>query len=180
MKRVFSLLLAVSLPLVGCQRDKSSAPAAANDPKFDQEWGELAKGGAEPLFIEGELHGAGLMGELRRAVDSPHDGKLAAVAQAMNGPLPDTEVVRVIRQNLGGVKACYAVEERAGTVGSGKAIVSVEISPTGTVSSVKIDAPAFQQSKLPTCISDRAKGWTFPKFTEGPKRFSYPFVFVGG
>ena len=35
-------------------------------------------------------------------------------------------------------------------------------------------------SRSSTCISARAKGWTFPKFTQGPKKFSYPFVFVGG
>ncbi|MGZ3441512.1 MAG: AgmX/PglI C-terminal domain-containing protein, partial [Polyangia bacterium] len=67
-----------------------------------------------------------------------------------------------------------------GTVGSGKAIVSLEIDPAGTVQTVSVDAPAFADSKLPACITARAKGWTFPKFTQGPKKFSYPFVFVGG
>jgi hypothetical protein len=43
-----------------------------------------------------------------------------------------------------------------------------------------VDAPAFSASHLPACVSARAKQWTFPKFTEGPKKFSYPFVFVGG
>jgi hypothetical protein len=86
----------------------------------------------------------------------------------------------VIHSNLAGVKGCYAVEERNGTVGSGKAIVSIEIDPAGTVSTVRVDAPAFSNSGLPNCVSGRAKSWTFPKFTQGPKKFSYPFVFVGG
>ncbi|HEX9102561.1 MAG TPA: AgmX/PglI C-terminal domain-containing protein, partial [Polyangia bacterium] len=77
-------------------------------------------------------------------------------------------------------KGCYEVEERAGTVGSGKAIVSIEIAPAGTVQSVSVEAPAFSSSKLPACLSTRARGWTFPRFTQGPKKFSYPFVFVGG
>ena len=42
------------------------------------------------------------------------------------------------------------------------------------------EAPAFAASNLPACLSARAKAWTFPKFTQGPKKFSYPFVFVGG
>jgi hypothetical protein len=151
----------------------------ADDPKFDQQWSQLTQGGAEPAFIEGELHGTGLMGEVRRALP-PSTEKLGAPGPTFQGPLPDPEVVRVIRSNLAAVKGCYAVEERNGTVGSGKAIVNLEIDPKGTVASVKVDAPAFSNSGLPTCVGVRAKNWTFPKFTSGPKKFSYPFVFVGG
>ena len=151
----------------------------ASDPKFDEKWSQLSKEGAEPAFIEGELHGTGLMGEVRRALPQSTE-KLAAAGPSFQGPLPDPEVVRVIRSNLAAVKGCYAVEERNGTVGSGKAIVSLEIDPQGTVATVKVDAPAFSNSGLPTCVSTRAKTWTFPKFTSGPKKFSYPFVFVGG
>ena len=61
MKRaVLALLL-----MAGCSHKE------ANDPKFDQQWRELAQSGAEPVFIEGERHGAGLMGEVRRAVEPP-------------------------------------------------------------------------------------------------------------
>jgi hypothetical protein len=155
------------------------AKKPATDAKFDEKWSELTKGDAEPAFIEGELHGTGLMGEVRRALP-PSTEKLHDAAAAFQGPLPDPEVVRVIRSNLSAVKGCYAIEERNGTVGSGKAIVSIEIDPTGTVANVKVDAPAFSNSGLPNCVSTRAKTWTFPKFTSGPKKFSYPFVFVGG
>ena len=42
-------------------------------------------------------------------------------------------------------------------------------------------APAFAASKVPTCISSSAKAWTFPKSAQkSAKKFSYPFVFVGG
>jgi hypothetical protein len=173
MKRlVLGLVLVVPL---GCQKDATKSPAA--DPKFDEAWSQLAKQGAEPVFIEGDLHGAGLMGEVRRAVDPTSEG--APVAK-VDGPLPDNEVVKVIRQNLPGVKGCYQIEERAGTVASGKAIVNLEINTSGAVESVKVDAPAFGASKLPACVTGRAKSWTFPAFTRGPKQFSYPFVFVGG
>lgn len=160
------------LLVVGC-----SQKAPASDPKFDEEWAALSKGGAEPMFVEGEKHGAGLMGEVRRAVDPATDPNRAP--SSFQGPLPDPEVVRVIRTNLPGVKGCYAIEEKNGTVGSGKAIVSLEIDPSGAVSTVRVDAPAFANSSLPTCMSARARSWTFPKFTSGPKKFSYPFVFVG-
>src|SRR5262249_10640059 len=133
------------------------------DSKFDEKWSELTKEGAEPAFIEGELHGTGLMGEVRRALP-PSTEKLGVPGHPIQGRLPDPEVVRVIRSNLAAVKGCYAVEERNGTVGSGKAIVNLEIDPTGTVAQVKVDAPAFNNSGLPKCVGARAKGWTFPKF----------------
>jgi hypothetical protein len=163
---------------VGCHRDESAKKAG--DPNFDKQWVELQKGGSEPLYIEGDAHGAGLMGEVRRAVDPMPDSAVAQRSEPWKGPLPDDQVVRVIRQNLMAVKGCYAIEEKSGGIGSGKAIVSLEIDPTGTVANVRVDAPAFRESKLPECVSGRAKAWTFPKFTQGPKKFSYPFVFVGG
>ena len=171
-------LFACVVLVVGCHKDAAptaAKPETTNDPQFDAKW-RAATSAAEPAYIESQ-RGGGLLGEVRRAVDPPRAGASDAIVK---GPLPDPEVVSVIRRNLPGVKGCYEVEERAGTVGSGKAIVSLEIDPAGTVQNVSVEAPAFAASKLPACISSRAKGWTFPKFTEGPKKFSYPFVFVGG
>jgi hypothetical protein len=178
MTRLFLLGAWVSLSMVGCKSESASAPVAKADPAFDRQWTELARGGSEPVVIESDVHGAGLMGELRRAADSPAGSVLAT--DPLKGELPDDQVVRVIRSNLAGVKGCYQVAEKASAIGSGKAIMSVEIQPTGEVSSVRVDAPAFTASPLPGCMSERARSWTFPKFTQGPKRFSYPFVFVGG
>ena len=165
-------LFACVVLVVGCHK---SAPTAKADPQFDAKW-QQATSSAEPAYIETE-RGGGLLGEVRRAVDPP---KGDATGDIVKGPLPDSAVAGVIKRNLPAVKGCYEVEERAGTVGSGKAIVSLEIDPAGTVQTVSVEAPAFADSKLPACISARARGWTFPKFTQGPKKFSYPFVFVGG
>jgi hypothetical protein len=169
MRRV---LFACVVLVVGCNK---SAPTAKADPQFDARW-QQATSAAEPAYIETE-RGGGLLGEVRRAVDPPRGG---GSGEIVKGSLPDSEVASVIKRNLPAVKGCYEVEERAGTVGSGKAIVSLEIDSAGTVQNVAVEAPAFAASKLPACISARAKNWTFPKFTEGPKKFSYPFVFVGG
>lgn len=168
--------------LAACQGKPATKPETTIEPKvdpqFDARW-RATVAAASPAHIEAQ-RGGGLMGEVRRAVDLPASSTGRAAPDTMPGPLPDPEVVTVIRRNLPGVKGCYEVEERSGTVGSGKAIVSLEIAPAGTVSNVLVDAPAFVASKLPACIQSRARGWTFPKFTEGPKKFSYPFVFAGG
>jgi hypothetical protein len=173
MKRLALVALLV-FPL-GCKKDEK---AAAGDPKFEQDWSNLAKEGAEPAYIEGDRHGAGLMGEVRRAVDPIGQG--GPLLKEVQGPLPDSEVAKVIRANLPAVKGCYAVEERNGTAASGKAIMSLEIDTAGAVKGVRVDAPAFSTGGLPNCLSNNARGWKFPKFTQGPKSYSYPFVFVGG
>ncbi len=171
------LWVATVASVLGCKDQAAKAPTA--DPAFDRKWVSLSRAGSDPLVIESDVHGAGLMGEIRRAAE-PAPGQMLAAGAQLTGELPDDQVLRVIRSNLAGVKGCYQVAERAGVVGSGKAIVSIEIAPTGAVQAVDVDAPAFKESTLPACMSGRAKGWTFPKFTQGPKRFSYPFVFVGG
>src|SRR4051794_34643416 len=118
MKRM--VLAALLLLPMGCHKKEAAA-----DPAFDQKWSSLAQTGAEPVYIEGDLHGAGLMGEVRRAIEPTDKSPMANAA--LEGELPDSEAVKVIKANLPAVKACYAVEERNGTVGSGKAIVSLEI-----------------------------------------------------
>ncbi len=170
-------LLVGVVVLVGCSSQQTTAPPS----KFDSDWAALEKGGAEPLFVEGGLHGGGLLGEVRRAVDPVGENTPITAAPPIQGALPDGEVVKVIRRNLPAVKGCYQLEERAGTVASGKAIMTLEIDgASGAVTNVQIDAPAFSASHLPSCVSSRARGWTFPTFTSKTKKFSYPFVFVGG
>jgi hypothetical protein len=170
MTRALAFVVCVS-GLVGCHKK------TASNPQFDERWKSITAAGEEPAYIESQK-GGGLMGEVRRAVDPTRERPTAG--ELIKGELPDPVAAGVVRRNLGGVKGCYEVEERAGTVGSGKAIVSLEIEGTGAVQNVSVDAPAFAESKLPECISKNARNWTFPKFTTGPKKFSYPFVFVGG
>ena len=169
MTRTLAFLVCVS-GLAACHKK------TADNAQFDDQWKRITAG-EEPAYIESPK-GGGLMGEVRRAVDPSRDAP--APTDLIKGELPDPVAAGVVRRNLGAVKGCYAVEERAGTVGSGKAIVSLEIKETGAVQNVSVDAPAFSDSKLPDCISKTARNWTFPKFTTGPKKFSYPFVFVGG
>ena len=94
--------------------------------------------------------------------------------------LSNEEVQRVIRQNLPGVRACYLRIARDGDQRSGKAIVSFQVGPSGDVQDTKVDAPAFQGTSLPNCVSGTVSRWAFPKSQKGGLAISYPFVFVGG
>jgi len=189
--RTISATLLLGLLVVGCSEKKtatgeqSATKVAQSDPKFDQDWSKLAQTGVEALYIEDD-RGQGLMGNVRRA--SSMETVPAAVAPVAprdpNGPLPDQpageEVQKVIKQNLANVKACYLRMTREGSSKSGKAIVSFQIGPDGRVAGVKVDAPSFDGTVLPTCMTGQISNWAFPKSTKGGLAVSYPFVFVGG
>src|SRR5437762_14380157 len=98
----------------GCARQGGSGST-----DFDKKWAALAARGAEPEFVESEAR-AGLLGEVRRAAVAPRDERITAPS-LFPGALPDGEVVRVIRHNLGMVRGCQALAEPQGT-GRGKAI----------------------------------------------------------
>jgi len=151
------------------------AKKPAADADFDKRWSDAEKA-VDPAVIESLRTGQGLVGEVRRAIDSP--GGLSP--KKVDGPLPDDEITKVIRANLAQMKACYDAE--SGAAGSGKAIVTLDISQAGAVVNVRVDAPpSFADTKVPACIGARAKGWAFPAFTaKEPRHFTYPLVFVGG
>jgi hypothetical protein len=109
----------------------------------------------------------------------PDDAARGLRAEAPSkSALPDNEVARVVRGGLGSVKRCYLLEEQNGG-GSGKAIVTFTIEPTGSVGGVRVDAPAFSHGRLPACVGQQVRGWTFPRFSGPSVTVTYPFVFVG-
>jgi hypothetical protein len=190
------LLLAMGSVCVGFGCSKTAPPQAppppappqahaADDPSFDRAWTSLAKKGVDTYYIEDD-RGEGLMGNVLRA----QGGALAMApdlqaslrqpgGQALPlSPSPD-EVQKLIRQNLGGVKSCYLRVTRDGEPRSGKAIVSFQIGASGHVEELRIDAPAFSGTSLPTCVTGQISHWIFPPSQKGGLAISYPFVFVG-
>ena len=122
----------------------------------------------------------GLMGEVRRAVDPVADGQSPIAKDPLPARFRTTRWSRSSAPTWARSRPATRSRRAPAPVGSGKAIVTLDIDKSGAVGNVKVDAPAFQESHLPQCVGTRAKSWTFPKFTTGPKNFSYPFVFVGG
>ena len=178
----------VGLVVVGCAKQaapqsqpKPSASAASASPEFDQKWSALAQHEVDVFYIEDD-RGEGLMGNVRRA---RHEAGAALEARASDPGAPPRElasedVQKVIRQNLPGVRACFLRIARDGDPRSGKAIVSFQVGPAGDVQDTKVDAPAFQGTSLPNCVSGTVSHWAFPKSQKGGLAISYPFVFVGG
>lgn len=187
-------MLVGGLSLFGCTKSggdgagamapvAAAAPVAAPAPQsaeFAQKWAALASKDVDAFYVEDD-RGEGLMGNVRRArheQPAPAAGESDSVAVPAN--LSQEEIQRVIRQNLPGVKACFLRISREGEQRSGKAIVSFDVGPGGDVRDTKVDAPAFQGTSLPTCVSGMVSHWAFPKSQSGGLAVSYPFVFVGG
>jgi hypothetical protein len=178
----------LGLLLAGCAKQAKEAPAAATpNPAFDQKWSSLAQKEVDVFYIEDD-RGEGLMGNVRRARKEEPDksAKMSEKISEKIGPaappvtLSQEDVQRVIRQNLPGVRACYLRIARTGDQRSGKAIVSFEIGAAGEVKDTKVDAPSFEGTSLPGCVSGTVSRWAFPKSQQGGMAISYPFVFVGG
>ncbi len=195
-------MLVGGLSLFGCAKTGSdgngggsaTAPATAAAPatvtapatqsaEFDRKWAALASKEVDAFYVEDD-RGEGLMGNVRRArheqppAQQDKVNKNDSVATPAN--LSQQEIQQVIRQNLPGVKACFLRITREGDQRSGKAIVSFDVGPGGDVRGTKVDAPAFQGTSLPTCVSGMVSHWAFPKSQSGGLAVSYPFVFVGG
>ena len=190
-------MAAAVLPFSACSRSAAPNPgggatapgsttAGASTPaptsEFDRKWTALAATDVETFYV-GDDRGEGLMGNVRR---TKRPIKVALVTKgALNPnsapevPSPE-EIEHVIRQNLAGVSACYLRLSRAGDQRSGKAIVSFQVGAAGDVQNTKVEAPAFDGTTLPSCVSGLVSRWAFPKSAKGGLAISYPFVFVGG
>jgi hypothetical protein len=91
--------------------------------------------------------------------------------------LSDADAARVVGAHLRAVKTCWAIERRDGGEGGGKAILSLEIAPSGLVREARVDA-AFASPNFRACLRARAASWTFPRSARSA-RFTVPLVFVG-
>ena len=176
-----SSVLAMALVGFGCARGaKPAAGGAPSNAPFDRQWSSLAQNETDVFYIEDD-RGEGLMGNVRRV---RHEQTVAAPAPVADQGVPQDlsadDVQRVIRQNLPGVRACFLRISRSGEQRSGKAIVSFHVGPSGDVQDAKVDAPAFDGTSLPACVSGTVSHWAFPKSQKGGVAMSYPFVFVGG
>ena len=171
--------LAAAAALSCNRRDPLQVPASG-DPAFDSRWDKVAA--AEPdVFYVGDDRAEAMLGTVRKATrPRPAASPPATGPGGIPEQLPGEKVHQVIRSNLPAVKGCYLGMTRAGTTRSGKAILTFAIGSDGRPSDVKVDAPTFQGTPLPGCLTAQASGWSFPRSHKGGGVVSYPFVFVSG
>jgi hypothetical protein len=189
--RVGVLALAVLLGL-GCQRSGEERSLGSMrlgtkvDPKFDEAWRALSArtdDQADVFYIEDD-RAEGMMARVRRnprTVPAPPPAPATTPAPADGEPeQPSGEAVSAaVRANLPAIKACYLRLTRQGKVINGRAILSFTVHKDGSAKNVRVDAPAFEDSDLPRCMSSQVTSWTFPRSKRGGFEVSYPFVFMG-
>ena len=162
--------------------DTAQGKAISSDPAFEHDWAKLAEQGMEVAYIEDD-RGEGLMGNVRRAsrvkADPPPIPTAPGIAEgAVPEQVTGEEVQRIVRGNLMAVRSCYMTMAKTGQAKSGKAIVSFSIGADGKPAAVRVDAPSFQGTPLPNCVTAQINHWQFPKSQRGGGNVSYPFVFV--
>jgi hypothetical protein len=171
--------------VLGGSCSKRGAQVGSPGSGFDKQWAELAKAGTEVAYIEDD-RGEGLMGNVRRASPVKVEPPAVAPTEVIVGnetELPDQppgeQIQKIIRGNLMAVRSCYMNMARTGQARSGKAIISFAIGADGKPASLQVDAPTFQDTPLPGCMTAQVSRWEFPKSRKGGGQVSYPFVFVG-
>jgi hypothetical protein len=189
-----ALVAVLAVPGTACKRsDREGTLGTVQlgtrvDPRFDEAWRALSAraGDEDEVFYIEDDRGEGLMGRVRRARGVPKAAPPPQVAPEGRPPSGELEapsgdqVIAVVRSNLPAVKTCYLRITRSGSAVSGRAIVSFTVNKEGSAGDVRVDAPAFERTDLPRCMTQQIQRWEFPRSRRGGVAVSYPFVFVGG
>jgi hypothetical protein len=103
-------------------------------------------------------------------VPEPDDG---------DGTVDAGAVARVLRRELGGIRACYERELRNNPTLSGRLSVSFTLGASGRAINASTNglpaAPA-----VGTCVTSRVRGLVFPAVADGTVSFTFPFTFDPG
>lgn len=117
-----------------------------------------------------------------RAPTAATSAALAAdPARAGGQPLEEGQVQRTVSRQAGAVRrACWqpALDRRAdGAPSTARVVVTIEIHPSGSVSSVTATPDPTGYPGLSACIAGRVRAWQFPP--SGGGTVKVPFVFAG-
>jgi len=114
-------------------------------------------------------HHLSLQGEPKREKDGERKAKAAATSLTLgkivvSGKLEKADVERTVREQLSGLESCFA-----GSSFHVKQVLTLIISPDGTVLEVKDTSGTLKSVTLKSCVLDRVKKWQFPATKDGRK-----------
>ena len=89
-------------------------------------------------------------------------------------------IAEVVQSNSTAARLCIAEGIKAGETRAGKAEFEVAISASGAVDGVKTRTPAFQNTRLATCMSRTIARWRFPSFDGPSVAVIIPYVITEG
>ena len=94
------------------------------------------------------------------------------------GELSKDEILRVINSHIGEIQFCYEKQLRTNAGLAGRVVLEWSVSPSGSVSVVKVQTASLASTAATRCMVDKLKGWRFPK-PKGNAAVTvvFPFVF---
>ncbi|QQR89238.1 MAG: energy transducer TonB [Myxococcales bacterium] len=135
--------------------------------------GSLAKaGGADATKQQGE-GGAIVERKIKGSANVGGGGDVGG-----SGDFDSSLVVKMIRQRLGAIKACYERELKRNPSLSGKVTVEFTIQQSGSVSGAKSVENSTGDAAVAGCVVSAVQRFRFNPGPEGGSvTFRYPFVF---
>lgn len=94
--------------------------------------------------------------------------------------LTQEAIFKVIQDNNGSMKLCFAEASRKGEKLTGKMEIEMTIDASGTVTDAKIMTDQFKNSVMGECTLKRVKSWKFPRFNGTPVTVAFPYVLQMG
>lgn len=165
MKRALVLAALALLVFPACGKKKHS-------PEFEKKWQTAKKNaGSEGVQVI-DLRASALKGNVQR-LGEPTPPPEVGGERKLPIKLSQNQVGRYIRRQVARLHRCQG--ETKGK--SGRALITVQIMPSGRVAEVDVNAPAFSGTRMAGCLQQGAMRWRFPAFQEGPLSYTFPFIF---
>lgn len=147
--------------------------------------GQRGMGGAEAASI-GDMGTRGVVGGAGSGTRKKAEARV--VARVTSAALEDfdsdsrsqQDIVRKIRQRLGGIKHCYEKRLKRDPNLKGKIVIRFVIHPGGKVIEVEIIENTTGDNELAACIAGRVRSIRFPSAQGGETSVTYPFILAPG
>ncbi len=147
--------------------------------------GQRGMGGAAAASI-GDMGTRGVVGAAGSGTRTKSEARV--VARVTSAALEDfdsdsrsqQDIVKKIRQRIGGIKHCYEKRLKRDPDLKGKIIIRFVIHPGGKVISVEIVENTTGDGELAACIASRVRAIRFPSAEGGETSVTYPFILAPG
>ncbi len=141
-----------------------------------------AAGGVATSGINSLIRKDGAAGSLGQKGDRAVAGKVVGQPRLSQikgtGELSKDEIQRVITSHVGEIQYCYEKQLRQNTGLAGRVVLEWVVTPSGSVSVVKVTTSSLSSTEATNCMMDKVKKWKFPKPRgSGGVTVVYPFVF---
>jgi hypothetical protein len=114
--------------------------------------------------------------EVVKKVEKKFDLKLDATTGFVGGKIDRDAVNKYLRARQSALQKCYLMVARRNPNVGGKLVIQLKIDLTGRAS-VKVISDQTGDPALAACITEKVKGWPFPKPADRPVEFKVPLVF---